>query len=156
MKSHKSLFLVNSSSFLSSLFEMRGRISRRAFCYYMLFYVVACMLAAGLETVLVRLSPAIGQLVVLALVVPLVGAMLCQESRRYHDFGVSAWIPGGFLLLNFMLPLLWNYVLSGLFAPEVYEIARVVFSALGFVVLFAVPAIVPGGKSVNRYGRPVS
>lgn len=141
---------------LSGLFSPYGRLRRRFFCYYMFAYVVLILALNFLGAFLSVLVPVMGQLVVLVLYVPALGAMLCQLMRRYHDFGVTGWVPGGFFCVTLLYGLLASWPgapLQSALPVGWSEMLRVGLSALGLVVLFFVPALMPGQKGANRYGR---
>ncbi len=142
-------------SFFADLFTTRGRICRHIFWRYMLIYVAGCLIVSALGRALNGLSTILAQLVVILLYLPLAAAALCQTVRRYHDFNVSGWVPGGFMLLCFL-----EYIVSASLQVSDSLIAwtsifEVCMSAAGLALLFLVPALVPGNRITNRYGmRP--
>lgn len=143
------------SRFLAPLLTVRGRTSRRFYCYCLLAYIVLSVLIGLLARLIITyLHPTIGMLVALILVLPLLAAMFCQAVRRYHDFGVTGWVPGGFLIAAFVLNLLRSpgQPLDG--TPWA-EAMRIGLQALSIIVFVFIPGLVPTTKRGDRYGSPL-
>lgn len=142
---------------LAALLSPRGRLNRRFFCYYLLAYVVLCYAAQWIGLQLMKLHVAIGMLVTLILILPLIGAMVCQVFRRYHDFGLTGWIPGSYLLVAFVFSLLRSprMLLDQSVAPLAWvSVVSLVLQVVGLLLIVFVPALVPSQKRANRYGAP--
>lgn len=142
------------SSWLAQWFTPRGRVRRRVFCFFVLGYIIVSMVIQMLGGLLIRLNPLGAMLLVIILQLPLRGAEICVQMRRYHDFGISGWLPGSFYLLHFLWWLLSvpAFGLTAFFMHPKVEMAATIVSAVYLIVLFFVPALTPGVKGSNRYG----
>ncbi len=142
------------SSWFAQWFTPRGRVRRRVFCFFVLGYIIVSMLIQMLGGLLVRLNPLGAMLLVIILQLPLIGTWICVQMRRYHDFGITGWLPGSFILLQFLWGLLATpaFGLTAFFMHPKVQLAATIFSALNLIVLFFVPALTPGFKGSNRYG----
>ena len=142
------------SSWLAQWFTPRGRVRRRVFCFFVLGYIIVTMLILMLGGLLIRLNPLGAMLLVIILQLPLIGAWICVQMRRYHDFGISGWLPGSFILLPHLWMLLADpaFGMTAFFTHPKVELAATIFSALNLIVLYFVPALTPGFKGSNRYG----
>lgn len=143
--------------FLRSLFTWRGRINRSVFCFCFLGFIVLSIALNYIGQFLAaNIDPSLGVTIYYLVSLALMLAMLFQMMRRYHDFGVTGWVPGGFFLFSCVVYTLISPTFSfgASLSVETNYYIRLSVQILGYIVMLFVPALVRGHKSANKYGAP--
>ncbi len=123
------------------LFSFRGRLSRRPFLYCIAAFIVLTILLGFLQSALAIIAPvAMTQLIYVGIAIILIGWIMCQEIRRYHDIGIGAWCPTGFFALAFVL----QNVLAHFANPAATSLAGTIIHAVSLIVFVFIPLLTPG------------
>lgn len=148
---------TSAQQILRSLFTWRGRINRAVFCYCFLGFIVLSIAVNYLCPLLATAVDAtLGVTLYYLLSLALMLSMLFQMMRRYHDFGVTGWVPGGYFLFCTAAYLAISPTTSfgASLSVEANYYTRLSLQIVGYIVMLFVPALVRGHKTANKYGAP--
>ena len=138
------------------LFSTHGRLPRRTFAYAMLAYICALFIIGVFGRFCAPLMPSM--IFILCFCAQLLAELsaLTFIVRRYHDFGVTGWLPGALFLAVITFGILRTVPTSPLAQPQnatAVEITNTVLSALALIVWILIPLAWPPQKRENRYGQ---
>ncbi len=122
----------------------------------MLLFLVAYILVVYLSRLLLPLQPLMVGLITVTIILMLILIIMGQVVRRYHDFGYTGWVPGvcaGITILMTLVETRPETSLQRFISPEAFTVFQMLWSALSLMILFFLPALIPGQKHRNRYGE---
>ena len=123
------------NSAFNNYFNFKGRSSRSAFWYFLLFEVIYFFLA-GLLLGILNVNDEIFNLAILVLILPILVPGISLTARRLHDFNQSGWMQCIFI--------------PGFFADELLGTGYVIYM-LTFVI-FAFYCSQKSTNSKNKFG----
>ena len=126
-------FIESISSAFNNYFNFKGRSSKSAFWYFVLFEVIYFFIA-GILLGAVGANDETANLAILVLILPIMIPGIALTARRIHDFNQSGWMQCIFI--------------PGFFADEFLGTGYVIY-----VVTFALFAFYCSQKSTNGKNR---
>ncbi|MGE8362314.1 DUF805 domain-containing protein [Pseudomonas sp.] len=106
------------------VFSVNGRIGRLRYLAWLLVATVVTFGLLALTGIVIEISPEMGALLSLGVVIGMVVVMVMISAQRLHDIGWSAW-----LLLLYLIPVVAN-------------------------LFWLLTVVMPGTSGANRYGPP--